>query len=169
MHVLLSVCTRIYMVIMLSVIMEAKSDLKKFFELPALCPAFNIRAASRVITQLFDEILKPSGLQITQFAVLVGVATLDSPTINQLADGLVLDRTTLSRNLKPLEKLGLIKISSGDDKRTSVVELTPKGKSVMNKTLPYWEKARATVSEEFGKKHLDGLLKDLASVREINV
>ena len=144
-----------------------KSDLKKFFDLPALCPAFNIRAASRVITQLFDEILKPTGLQITQFAVLVGVVSLDSPSINQLAKGLVMDRTTLTRNLKPLEKEGLIKITSGDDKRTHFVKITPKGKSAMEKTLPYWEKARTVVSEEFGQKHLDGLLKDLASVREI--
>lgn len=144
-----------------------KSDLKKFFDLPALCPAFNIRAASRVITQLFDEILKPTGLQITQFAVLVGVVSLDSPSINQLAKGLVMDRTTLTRNLKPLEKEGLIKITSGDDKRNHFVKITPKGKSAMEKTLPYWEKARTVVSEEFGQKHLDGLLKDLASVREI--
>ena len=144
-----------------------KSDLKKFFDLPALCPAFNIRAASRVITQLFDEILKPTGLQITQFAVLVGVVSLDSPSINQLAKGLVMDRTTLTRNLKPLEKDGLIKITSGDDKRTHFVKITPKGKSAMEKTLPYWEKARTVVSEEFGQKHLDGLLKDLANVRQI--
>ena len=144
-----------------------KSDLKKFFDLPALCPAFNIRAASRVITQLFDEILKPTGLQITQFAVLVGVVSLGSPTINQLAKGLVMDRTTLTRNLKPLEKEGLIKITSGDDKRTHFVKITSKGKSAMEKTLPYWEKARTVVSEEFGQKHLDGLLKDLANVREI--
>ncbi len=144
-----------------------KSDLKKFFDLPALCPAFNIRAASRVITQLFDEILKPTGLQITQFAVLVGVVSLDSPSINQLAKGLVMDRTTLTRNLKPLEKEGLIKTTSGDDKRTHFVKITPKGKSAMEKTLPYWEKARTVVSEEFGQKHLDGLLKDLANVREI--
>jgi DNA-binding MarR family transcriptional regulator len=144
-----------------------KSDLKKFFDLPALCPAFNIRAASRVITQLFDEILKPTGLQITQFAVLVGVVSLDSPSISQLAKGLVMDRTTLTRNLKPLEKEGLIKITSGDDKRNHFVKITPKGKSAMEKTLPYWEKARTVVSEEFGQKHLDGLLKDLANVREI--
>jgi len=144
-----------------------KGDLKKFFDLPALCPAFNIRAASRVITQLFDEILKPTGLQITQFAVLVGVVSLDSPSINQLAKGLVMDRTTLTRNLKPLEKDGLIKITSGDDKRTHFVKITPKGKSAMEKTLPYWEKARTVVSEEFGQKHLDGLLKDLANVRQI--
>ena len=147
--------------------MKENSDLKRFFDLPALCPAFNIRAASRVITQLFDEILKPSGLQITQFAVLVGVFTLDSPSISQLAKGLVMDRTTLTRNLKPLENEGLIKIVSGDDKRTHFVKLTPKGKSALLKTLPYWEKARTVVSEEFGQKHLDGLLKDLANVREI--
>ncbi len=148
--------------------METKKvDLKRFFDLPALCPAFNIRAASRIITQLFDEILKPSGLQITQFAVLVGVQILDSPSISKLANGLVMDRTTLTRGLKPLEKEGLIKIVSGDDKRTHFVKITPKGKSALQKTLPYWEKARTVVSEEFGKKHLDGLLKDLASVREI--
>jgi len=144
-----------------------KSDLSRFFDLPALCPAFNIRAASRIITQLFDEILKPSGLQITQFAVLVGVFILDSPSISKLARGLVMDRTTLTRNLKPLEKEGLIKITSGEDKRTHFVKMTHKGKSALEKTLPYWEKARTVVSEEFGQKHLDGLLKDLASVREI--
>ncbi len=144
-----------------------KSDLKRFFDLPALCPAFNIRAASRIITQLFDEILKPSGLQITQFAVLVGVFTLDSPTISQLAKGLVMDRTTLTRGLKPLESDGLIKITSGEDKRIHFVKMTSKGKAALEKTLPYWEKARTIVSEEFGQKHLDGLLKDLASVREI--
>ena len=69
--------------------METKSDQDKFVNLPSLCPAFNIRAASRIITQIFDDILKPSGLQITQFAVLVGVASFGSPTINQLAKGLV--------------------------------------------------------------------------------
>ncbi len=149
-------------------IMETeKSDLKRFFDLPALCPAFNIRAASRIITQLFDEILKPSGLQITQFAVLVGVQILDSPSISKLARGLVMDRTTLTRGLKPLENEGLIKITSGEDKRTHFVKITPKGKTALQKTLPYWEKARMVVSEEFGQKHLDGLLKDLASVREI--
>jgi len=144
-----------------------KADLKRFFDLPALCPAFNIRAASRIITQLFDEILKPSGLQITQFAVLVGVQILDTPSISKLARGLVMDRTTLTRGLKPLENEGLIKIVSGEDKRTHFIKITPKGKTALQKTLPYWEKARTVVSEEFGQKRLDGLLKDLASVREI--
>lgn len=144
-----------------------KVDLKRCFDLPALCPAFNIRAASRIITQLFDEILKPSGLQVTQFTMLIGVYILDTPSINKLAKGLVMDRTTITRSLKHLESDGLTKMVSGDDKRTHFVKLTPKGKSALEKTLPYWEKARTVVSEEFGQKHLDGLLKDLASIREI--
>ena len=145
-----------------------KSNLKRLFEdLPSLCPAFNIRAASRIITQLFDEILKPSGLQVTQFAVLVGVFILDSPTISKLAKELVMDRTTLTRGLKPLENEGLIKIVSGEDKRTHFVKITTKGKSSLDRTLPYWEKARNVVSKEFGETHLDVLLKDLEKVRDI--
>ena len=145
------------------------NDLKKFFELPALCPVFNIRAASRLITQLFDEILKPSGLQITQFSVLVGIASMGNPTINQLAKGLVMDRTTLTRGIRPIEKMGLIKIKKGEDKRTTTLELTSKGIETMNKTLPYWKKARKTVAKEFGERFLDGMIKDLTSVRDGNL
>ena len=139
----------------------------RFAEVPALCPAFNIRAASRIITQLFDEILKPSGLQVTQFTVLVGIHIFDSPSISKLAKGLVMDRTTITRNLKPLEKEGFIKMASGDDKRTHFVTLTPKGNTAIDKTLPYWETAGSIVSKEFGVKQLEVLLKDLTNVREI--
>jgi len=148
--------------------METKADLDRCFEMPNLCPAFNIRAASRIITQLFDEILKPSGLQITQFSVLVGIHILDKPSISKLAKVLVMDRTTLTRSLKPLENEGLIKILPGDDKRTHFIDLTAKGKMAMQKTIPYWEKARSTVSNEFGEKNLDKLLKDLEKLRTVN-
>ena len=148
-------------------IMKTKGDQDKFVSLPALCPAFNIRAASRIITQIFDDTLKPSGLQITQFAVLVGVHIMDVPSISTLAKGLVMDRTTLTRGLKHLENDGYIKIISGDDKRTRFVKLTAKGKSAIDKTLPYWEKAREIVSKEFGENNLGSLIKDLENVREI--
>ena len=111
--------------------MKTKSGPDKFVNLPSLCPAFNIRAASRIITQIFDDTLKPSGLQITQFAVLVGVQIMDTPSISTLAKGLVMDRTTLTRGLKPLESEGFIKMITGDDRRTRFVKLTAKGKSVM--------------------------------------
>lgn len=147
--------------------METKNEKNKFVSLPSICPVFNIRAASRIITQIFDDTLKPSGLQVTQFTVLVGVHIFDTPSINVLAKGLVMDRTTLTRGLKPLESEGFIKIVSGEDKRTRFVKLTAKGKSAIEKTLPYWEKAREIVAKEFGEQNLGGLLKDLESVREI--
>ena len=147
--------------------MKIKSDQDKFVNLPSLCPAFNIRATSRVITQIFDDTLKPSGLQITQFAVLVGVHIMNTPSISTLAKGLVMDRTTLTRGLKPLENEGFIKITTGDDKRTRFVKLTSKGKSAIDKTLPYWEKARGIVAKVFGENNLGGLIKDLENVREI--
>ena len=143
-----------------------KLDLKEFEELPVLCPVFNIRAAARLFTQLFDDTLKPSGLQITQFSVLVGIGIEGNPTINQLAKTLVMDRTTLTRGLKPLESLGYIKLKKGEHKRTSAIELTQEGIAAMNKTLPYWKKARAVVAEKFGEKFIDGLNKELASVHE---
>ena len=148
-------------------IMKTKSDQDKFVNLPSLCPAFNIRAASRIITQIFDDTLKPSGLQITQFAVLVGVHIMNTPSISTLAKGLVMDRTTLTRGLKPLENEEFIKIITGEDKRTRFVKLTIKGKSAIDKTLPYWEKAREIVAKEFGEQNLGSLIKDLESVREI--
>ena len=142
-----------------------KADLKEFEALPVLCPVFNVRSASRILTQLFDDILKPSGLQITQFSVLVGISASGNPTINQLANILVMDRTTLTRGIRPLEKMGLIRIKKGDDKRTTTIELTSKGITTMKKTLPYWKKARAVSIEKFGKKFIDGLNRELTSVR----
>ena len=141
---------------------------KQLQQLPVLCPVFNIRAASRLITQQFDDILKPSGLQITQFSVLVGVGLEGNPTINQLAKTLVMDRTTLTRGLKPLESMGLLKIKKGEDKRTSTVELTSKGVVAINKTTPFWKKARDSAAEKFGEKFLKALNKELTSFRETN-
>ena len=74
------------------------------------CACFNLRKASRVVTQHFDEILKPSGLLITQFTILVAIAMAKSGTINELAERLVMDRTTLTRNLKPMEREGWLKV-----------------------------------------------------------
>lgn len=147
-------------------VMATETDVKQFAQLPALCPVFNVRAASRLLTQLFDDTLKPSGLQITQLSILVGITTSENPTINQLAKILVMDRTTLTRGLKPLEKIGLIKIKKGNDRRTTLLEVTPKGLKAMYKALPYWKQARDRVADQYGEKFLDGLNKSLASVHQ---
>ncbi|WP_347277846.1 MarR family winged helix-turn-helix transcriptional regulator [Leptolyngbya sp. FACHB-711] len=126
------------------------------------CACFNLRKTSRVITQHFDEILKPSGLLITQFTILVAVALAKSGTINELAEILVMDRTTLTRNLKPLEREEWLKSEPGQDQRTRVVSLTPNGKAALAKALPLWKQAQDSVEEVLGQERWSALLSHLA-------
>jgi DNA-binding MarR family transcriptional regulator len=126
------------------------------------CACFNLRKASRVITQHFDEILKPSGLLITQFTILVAVTMAKSGTINDLAERLVMDRTTLTRNLKPMKREGWLKSESGRDQRTRVISLTPHGEAALAKALPLWKQAQDGVEETLGHQRWNTLLSHLA-------
>ena len=80
-------------------------------------------------------------------------------TISQLAQALVMDRTTLTRDLKPLEAQGLIQVSSGADRRTRTVALTARGRQVLTRALPLWERAQARMIEGLGPGGLPGLLR----------
>ncbi|NHC38143.1 MarR family winged helix-turn-helix transcriptional regulator [Scytonema millei] len=127
------------------------------------CTCFNLRKATRVVTQIFDEQLKPSGLLITQFTILVAIAQTGSGTINDLAARLVMDRTTLTRNLKPLEREGLVIIQPGEDRRIRVVSLTAKGRDALATALPLWEQAQASVINRLGKQQWSSLLMALSN------
>ncbi len=122
------------------------------------CACFNLRKASRVITQHFDELLKPSGLLVTQFTIIVTVAAIKSGTINELAEILVMDRTTLTRNLKPLEREGWLKSEPGQDQRTRVISLTANGEAALAKALPLWKQAQSMVEETLGQQRWSDLL-----------
>lgn len=126
------------------------------------CACMNIRRASRVITQLYDEALQPSGLLVGQFTVLVVLALRGSATITGLAQDLVMDRTTLTRNLKPLEKRGLIQVVPGQDRRTRVIGLTEAGQAALNQALPLWDKIQSQVVEQLGSEQWQQLLGGLS-------
>ena len=125
------------------------------------CACATLRKTSRTITRLYDEALKPSGLLATQYMVLVAIQKEHPVTIGQLAEIMVMDRTTLTRNLKPLEKSGLIVNGKGEDQRTHVVSLTLKGKTAVEKAFPMWRKAQTHVATTLGPKRLVHLLSDL--------
>lgn len=125
------------------------------------CACFNLRKASRVVTQHFDEILKPSGLLITQFTILVAVAMAESVTINELAEILIMDRTTLTRNLKPLERKGWLKSEPGQDRRTRLVSLTSHGEASLVEALPLWKQGQNGVEEVLGQQRWSALLSHL--------
>ena len=136
-------------------------DMTQLNTVAATCFCMNIRKASRVITQLYDEALKPSGLLVSQFTVLVALASVGSITMTQLAEALVMDRTTLTRNLKPLEREGLVRIESGQDQRTRVLSLTNAGQTALEKALPLWQEVQIQVVERLGQEQWKLLLTGL--------
>lgn len=142
-------------------------DLVKLGIVANTCTCFNLRKASRALTQLFDEKLKASGLLVTQFTILVAISMAGSGTMNDLADNLGMDRTTLTRNLKPMQRQKLIEIQSGDDRRVRLVFLTNEGRAALAKALPLWEEAQAYVVEGLGQERWIALLSGLSDTTSL--
>ena len=115
------------------------------------CACFNVRKTSRMITQLFDHALKPSGIKITQFTLLGVLANAGEMAINELANSLCMDRSTLTRGIVRLEAAGFVKSREGDDARQRFVKLTTKGIKKINDTIPYWKKAQDAMEKELGE------------------
>ncbi|NOY63038.1 MAG: winged helix-turn-helix transcriptional regulator [Gammaproteobacteria bacterium] len=131
------------------------------------CACFNIRKASRVVTQIYDEVMHETGLRGTQFTILANIAGYQRITISVLAEKLVMDRTTLTRNLKPLNKQGLIEIVPGEDRRTRAIELTAEGHAVLAEALPLWREAQKRVTQFMGKSRLTHLIAELRSLEKM--
>ncbi|WP_247077085.1 MarR family winged helix-turn-helix transcriptional regulator [Pseudohalocynthiibacter sp. F2068] len=128
------------------------------------CTCFNLRKATRVITQLYDEALKPSGIRSTQFTLLSTVQSKGPIGIAELAKLLATDRTTLTRNLKPLLDRDLLKTVSGSDARRRPVALTPKGAETLRQVVPLWEAVQAEVTHKFGQPRWENMIRDLNQI-----
>ena len=129
-----------------------KADLPKERELLETCVCNKVRTAARVVTNAYDKVLHPVRLRATQLAVLASVGTGGSVSITALARLLSMDRSTLSRNLGPLENDGLVKIGNEGWRRSRTLEITAKGKSRLNKAVPLWKKAQQTLRRKLGNK-----------------
>ena len=99
------------------------------------------RAAGR-LTAFYDEALAPAGLRVTQFSLMRAVMRLERPTISGLAEATGLDRSTLGRNLRVLQRQGLLRLGPGKDERTRVVAMTDAGRMVMDAATPHWQPRR---------------------------
>lgn len=127
------------------------------------CACFNLRKAARAVTQMYDGALQPLGLRATQFTVLAQIEHRGPINISELAARLVMDRTTLSRDLGPLEKRGWVRIVAGDDRRTRAVNLTAKGRALLKAALPVWRQAQKKITGSLGADAYSGLLGNLSS------
>jgi len=133
------------------------------------CLCHNTRRASRLLTQYYDEVLRPSGVGISQFTTMVTISEMGQTTYAPLADFLGVDRTTLSRNLELMARDGLVWMEAGlIDRRQQVVRLTEKGVERLAAAMPLWEKAQREALKRLKKGELPGLLKQLSELSKVN-
>lgn len=133
------------------------------------CTCANLRMATRAVTQFYNTVLGESGLKGSQFTLLSWLAKQGPLAMNALAGFLVTDRTTLTRNLGPLEREGLVEIAPGEDRRVRMVSITEAGRAALDRAKPLWAKAQATMVERLGDEdwqRLIGVLREtVAAVR----
>jgi DNA-binding MarR family transcriptional regulator len=117
------------------------------------CNCLALRQAARHVTQFYDQFLAPTGLRTTQFSILARLRRMGPMTINALAQHLVMDRTTLGRNILPLERDGLIAVARGRaDRRSKELHLTEEGAARLRTALKGWERAQTRFAASFGDR-----------------
>lgn len=142
------------------------SNSKDPFEIASECIAFGVRRASRMVTAFYDHSLAPYGLRSTQFTILNALNALEDVTINELADQLQSDRTTLTRNLARLEKQGWVKRKTGSDRRSRHITLTSSGRRKLDAAVPSWLEAQSALTEKLGRARYKRLMTDLSDLEE---
>jgi DNA-binding MarR family transcriptional regulator len=138
--------------------MASEAELPNRFD----CTCGRLRKLTRRVTQIYDHALESKGLTIAQFGLLAPLHAGGEMTISALAERMVTDPTTLTRNLAPLQRDGLVKIApSREDRRRKIVSLTTRGRTTLREALPAWQQAQRQVAEALGDV---GLAKLVASL-----
>lgn len=130
--------------------------------LPASCHCQSLRQAARRATALYDAAMAPFGLRISQFSILSRLQRHGPLSLQALAATLVLDRTTLGRNLRPLEREGLVASDTDPaDKRVRLLGLTGRGRARLATALPAWREAQSAFEQQYGKPESAALQQEL--------
>jgi len=127
------------------------------------CACSNFRKAARAITQLFDHALQPSGVRSTQLIILLEIAIAGSTTAPQIAGRLVMDPSTLARNLKLITKKGWTTIRWSADRRGQEIRLTRSGLKALKNAVPLWTRAQSAFAGRLGTRRWHVLQSDLAA------
>jgi DNA-binding MarR family transcriptional regulator len=128
------------------------------------CAAANVRRASRAVTKLYGKFMAATGLEPTQYSLLVACSLTGGATVSKLAEAFVMDRSALARNLAIMQKRGLLKVKPGEDRRTRKVTLTSFGEATLANAMPHWRKAQSAVEKSFGAERLQNLLAELRAL-----
>ncbi len=129
------------------------------------CFSTSVRRADRILTRVYDEALRPSNLSTTQYSLLSVITRAPKRmSITELADVQVMDRTTLTRDLAPLVRDGLVRIEPGKDRRVRMVSITPTGHATIGIARPLWKSAQDRIANEQGLDRMQQLLDELGDL-----
>jgi DNA-binding MarR family transcriptional regulator len=128
------------------------------------CVCYNVRKAARLDTQYYDASLESSGLLGTQFVLMAAIGRAGAASLTRLSQSIGMDRTTLTRNLRPLERQGFVEMDAGLDRRTHIVRLTVQGRQAVAAALPFWEQAQTALVSRFGQERTAALLNELQAL-----
>ena len=116
------------------------------------CTGAMLRRTTRRLTQVYDQALRPVDLRLTQYSILANLAESDGLSVTELAERLTMERTTLTRTLRPLERAGLIRVVAGSDRRSRAVEITAAGSRRFDKAIPLWRGAERSIRRSLGRE-----------------
>ena len=134
---------------------------------PAICNCINLRRASQSLTEVYDKILAPSGLKISQFLLLKNIKSLGPVSVSSLALEIRLDRTTIVRNLKPLEEKDLVIDTATKGARNRQLKLTDKGLEILQIAAPLWVEAQNFIEQYLGKEDRNALTVLLSKIEAL--
>jgi DNA-binding MarR family transcriptional regulator len=130
-----------------------------------LCSNAAIRRASRQLGQLYDDVIEPSGLRLTQFSLLTQIADMEGPALKQLAEVLVMDLSALGHTLKPLTRDGLVElVPDTEDRRVKRVQLTALGEARTQEAIKLWQQAQQRFDEIFGAEDSAALRRTMSLI-----
>ena len=125
------------------------------------CVCFNLRWVTRAVTQFYDAEMRRHGIRPTQGPILESLKTKNSWNMAELSDWLGMERTTLVRNLRPLQRDGLVRVSGGGRGRLVELAITAKGRKQIEKLAPAWKSAQRAAVKTLGEKRWSAILSDL--------
>jgi DNA-binding MarR family transcriptional regulator len=129
------------------------------------CFCFALQRAARALARHFDQALKEAGLTNGQFSLLMALNRAEAPSIGALASSLAMDRSTLTANVKPLARRGLLRVvKDADDRRAKRLLLTPAGHAALAAALPHWRRAHADIERRLAPPASKRLRKTLAAL-----
>lgn len=128
-------------------------------ESPCIC--FNLRKAARSVTQVYDNMFREIGLTAGQISILFSLFSIGQMTVTELAQAMATDRTTITRNLKPLVREGLLSISVGDDKRSREITLTEKGRALGEQSFTIFQNFQEKLNHAIGADRINQLCQQM--------